>query len=706
MTPQDAPFEPERYELDEAPRYRFDLTRRAFVQVVGVGLLITTTGGVSFAQRRSTSRETAGGRFDLNEDGTITAYCGKVDVGQDSRTQLTMAVCEELGVPLNRVSMVLADTALSPNDGGTYGSLTTPRTVPTMRRAAVAAREALLQLAADHWDMDASDIALADGVLTGGGKTMTLAELVKHATNANTVLDETEIDGADLTETRAWKRLGTNTPMTTGRDVATGQKQYPSDIRREGMLYGKVLRPPSYGATLTSLDESAVAGMEGVTLVRDGDFVGVTAPTTFHATKALEALAKTAQWETAPHPSSTELFEVLKNTATEGSGRRRSRTQEQGDVTKALVDGAKTVSGRFEIPYIQHAPMETRAAVAEWNGDGLTVWTGTQRPFGVQRELCDAFHLPESKVRNIVPDTGGGFGGKHTGECAIEAARLAKGAGKPVSLHWTRDEEFMWAYFRPAGLIETAVALDADGAVTAWDFKNYNSGGSGLECPYDFPNVRTQFKYCDSPLREGSYRALAGTANNFARETFIDHVAREAGEEPLAFRLKYLSDARLKAVLQRAVEAHGASFGQGTTHGMACGALKGSYIATCAEVALRDDGKGYTIVRLTNAFDCGAVQNPRNLEAQVDGSVVQGLGAVLSEAMTFENGAITNGSFRDYHVPRFEDVPPMKTVLMDDPDVESAGAGETPMICVAPAIANALYAATGTMLTALPLRLA
>lgn len=698
-------IEPERYEFSEGPRYTFSLSRRAFVQVVGAGLLVTSAGGISFAQRRSGQIAPGVSRFRIDADGTVTVYTGKVEVGQGSRTQIGQAAAEELHVPLDHVALVMGDTDQVPDDGGTYGSQTTPRTIPTVRNAAAAARELLVELACEHWGVSSDGATVSDGVIQhSSGKRMTLAELVAAATDVNSALARAEGGDAALTPPESWTVLGTPVLKTGSRDVVTGAHMYPSDIRRPGMVYGKVLRPPSYRATLISIDMKAVDGMDGVQTVRDGDFVGLTAPTSFAAQRALETLAKTAQWETVSHPSSATLFEYLKQNTQDGSGRSRAREQVDGDVDSAFADAKQTLRGSYGVSYIQHAPLEPRAAVAEWEDGKLTVWTGTQVPFGVRDELAEAFSISEEKVRVMQPDCGGGFGGKHRGDAAVEAARLAKAVGKPVSLVWTREEEFTWAYFRPAGVLEVAAAIDGDGTVTAWDFTNYNSGSSGLECPYAFPNQRIRFQPCDSPLREGSYRALAAPANNFAREAFIDRIAVATGEDPVAFRMRYLREERLKNVLNAAAESFGWINRDVKACGIACGTEKGSYVATCAEVAVDTAAKKIDVKRVCVAFECGAIQNPKNLRAQVEGCIVMGLGGALSEAIEFENGAILNPRFKDYAVPRFKDVPPIDVVLLNRPDLPSVGAGETPMIAIAPAIANALFAATGTPPEMLPLR--
>jgi len=347
-------------------------------------------------------------------------------------------------------------------------------------------------------------------------------------------------------------------------------------------------------------------------------------------------------------------------------------------------------------------PLEPRAAVAEWHGDRLTVWTGTQRPFGARSELAQAFHLPEDRIRVLVPDTGSGYGGKHTNEAAVEAARLARAAGKPVKLVWTREEEFTWAYFRPAGLIETAAGVDKDGKLTAWEFHNYNSGASGLGTPYKVSSSKVAFHATESPLRQGSYRALAATANHFARESLMDELAQAAGLDPLEFRLRNLDDARLRAVLEEAATKFGwgkSSPAQGHGFGIAGGAEKGGYIATCAEVAVDRATGSVKVVRAVSAFECGAIVNPDHLRNQVEGTLIMGLGAALFEAIRFENGKILNPRFSRYPVPRFGDIPQIDVVLRDRKDLPAAGGGETPIVAIAPAIANA----TGNRLRSMPL---
>ncbi|MBI1355283.1 MAG: molybdopterin-dependent oxidoreductase [Acidobacteria bacterium] len=698
-------FEPERRELLEGPPYRFELDRREWAALVGAGLWITAAGKTAYGQSGAAPELAAGIRLHLGQDGTITVLTGKVDVGQGSRGQIRQAAAEELRVSPEAVRVRLADTDVTPNDGSTAGSRTTPSTVPVVRRAAARAREMLLGAAAQAWGTEPSRLTVRDGAVTepGGERRMSYADLARSPGAAD-VRDEGAPRQPPLTPVEQWRTLGRPEGKADGRAIVTGRHEYPSDIRRPGMLYGAVLRAPSYGARLLSVDLAPAKAL-GAAAVHDGELAGCAAETSYQARKALAAMAATARWEESPQPSSDELTEHLRRTAQrEGSGRSGPRREERGSLEQGFAAAEKTVSASYSIPYIQHAPMEPRAAVAEWADGKLTVWTGTQRPFGVREQLMEAFRLPAGKARVIVPDTGGGFGGKHTGEAAIEAARLAKAVGKPVSLRWTRQEELAWAYFRPAGVWDVRAGL-AGGKIVAWDFACFNAGTAGMESPYAAPHARTQYFPCDSPLREGSYRGIAATGNNFARETFVDELAEAAGADPLAFRLDNLSDERLRNVLTAAAEAFGwerRRTGRGVGAGIAGGVEKGSYVAACVELAV--EGEAIRIRRLVAAFECGAIQNPLNLRAQVEGALIQGLGGALLEEVRFAGGRLLNARLADYPVPRFADAPPMEVVLLDRPDLPSAGAGETPIIAVAPAIANAYQAATGVRARALPVR--
>jgi CO/xanthine dehydrogenase Mo-binding subunit len=703
-------LEIERYELRAAPAYRFDANRREFVGVLGAGLVIAVGARAASAQRGDRrgrrwdyeSPEKLSERFHIGEDGVVTVMTSKVDVGQGARTQITQAAAEELQLPIEQVRLIMGDTELCPDDGGTAGSRTTPATVPRVRRSAALARELLIAMAAEKLAVDREDLKFEQGeFIATGDKRLTLADLAKDD-SLGKKLEASPQDDVSVRRVEEWKVLGTSAPKVQSEAVVTGAAKYPSDVTLPDMVYGKVLRAPVLGATLESVDLSPAEKMDGVVAVRDGEFIGCTAKTSWQAAKAVEAVAETAKWKTTPQPASDELFEHLKKTASD-----QPRSDQWGDGAAAVEKAAKEFEANYTIAYIQHAPMEPRSAVAEWKDGKLTVWCGTQQPSRVHGELQSAFRLSGDKVRVIVPDTGGGFGGKHSGEAEIEAARLAKAAGRPVSLRWTREEEFTWAYSRPAGLVEVRAGLDDDGRLVAWDFANYNSGESALGTPYEVPHGRTRFFGSHSPLRQGSYRALASTANTFARESAMDELAALVEADPLEFRLQHLEDGRLKDVLKAAAEKFGwrerrQNRKENRGVGLACGTEKGSFVAACAEVEMRDGEP--KVLTVCQAFECGAIQNPLNLRQQVEGSIIMGLGGALTEQMRFKDGKLLTTSFSNYRVPRMSDVPELDIVLVNRPDLNSVGAGETPIIAIAPAIANAMVHARFERVRSMPLR--
>ena len=644
-------------------------------------------------------------RLHIGADGRITVFTSKVEVGQGSRTQLTQAAAEELHVAVGRVSLVMGDTA-GPDDGGTAGSNTTPGSVPAIRKGCAAARQLLMDVAASAFGVDAKSLSVRDGKVEGlpAGQRFSYADLASEK-YAGTLKQEAA-PAAAIAEVSSWTVLGTPVPRVGMAEIVTGAHRYPSDIVRPGMVYGRVLRPPSYGARLEEIDLGPAKALPDVSALRDGDFVGFTAPTSFAAEQAREEAARTARWKTAPHPSSEELYTYLRAHASD-----RGRLDKKGAPDEAFKSAAKVLRESYNIAYIQHTPMEPRAAVAEWTGEDLTVWTGSQQPARVRQDLAQSLRVPAARVRVIVPDTGGGFGGKHSGEVAIEAARLALAAKKPVSVRWSRDEEFTWAYFRPAGVIDMAGGLDDKGALIAWQQVNFNSGNSALGTPYQVPNVATEFKTCDQPLRSGSYRALASTANNFARESFMDELAAAADADPLEFRLRHLTNDRLRAVLVAAAGRFGwrelwkkNKSRQTTGLGLACGIEKGSYVACCAKIEVNERDGTFKVLQVVEAFECGAIQNPANLKAQVEGAILMGWGGALTEEMRFKDGRILNARFSRYRVPRLRDVPAIETILVNRPGLPSVGAGETPIIGIAPAIGNALFHAVQTRLRSMPLR--
>jgi isoquinoline 1-oxidoreductase len=702
-------FEPERYELAEWPRpLERVMDRRAFLRRLGGGLLVLLWMGREGAEGQAgqdlpealpAGRPHAGERepralaawLHVGKDGSVTAYAGKVEVGQNARTSLTLAVAEELRIAPERIKLVLGDTARVPFDRGTYGSLTTPTTFLHLRRAAAEAREVLRKLGAEKLGVEPGALELADGVVQHGasGRSMGYGEL----TRGEEFVAEIDQDRA-LRAPADWTVAGKPIKKVDGASIVTGRHRYASDVVRPGMRYGAVLRAPFDGAKLKSVETSAAGAIPGVQVVRDGDFVGVVATDWGTALRTVEAIQ--AQW-TGEKPPGTDqdLHARLKMSARGGKAF-------AGAVPAADVALERT----YTCAYIAHVPLEPRSCVAEWEGDRLTVWAGTQVPFGVRAGLASSFGLPEDHVRVLVPDTGSGYGGKHTPESAIECARLARAAGKPVKLVWTREEEFTWGYLRPAGVVEARAGVSQDGRLAYWKFRNINSGAAGLGTPYDVADAAVEFVPAESPLRQGSYRALASTFNHFARESLMDELAGELGMDRLEFRLRNLKQERLRGVFEAAAERFGwsawkPSAGRGI--GIAGGFDKGSCIATCVEVEADTESGKVRVLRVTAVFEAGAIVNPDGLKNQVEGALIMGLGGALFEQIRYAGGVLRTARLSRYRVPRFGDVPPIEVVLLDRKDVPPAGGGEIPIVAIAPAIAGAIAQATGVRLRGMPL---
>ncbi len=676
----------------------------------GLVVVLVSANPFAAASDGEPGPEEAGAWLRIGPDGAVTAATGKVEFGQGIRTSLAQELAEELGAPLESVALIMGDTRWTPFDLGTFGSRSTPDAGTRLRRLGAAARGILIATAADRWGADRASLSAAGGRVTdrASGRSVGYGDLAAGRAHTEIVRED-----AAPTPAAEWTVAGTPAPRAGARDLVTGRHRYVSDLRRPGMVYGKVLRPASPGAALKAVDASAAESDSGVTVVRDGDFLGVVGPSLAAAARALASVQ--AMWTPAPggQPDSGTVYDHLRRHRPPEGGRERWMEVPPhltGDPAAALAGAAHRLARTYTTAYIAHVPLEPRAAVAEWSDDGerspaLTVWTGTQRPFAVRDQLAQTFGLDPGRVRVIVPDTGSGYGGKHTGECAVEAARLARGAGRPVKLAWSREEEFRWGYFRPAGVIDLEAGVDAGGRITAWTCDNYNAGSAAIRPWYAIPHQRVEFHPSDAPLRQGSYRGLAAPANHFAREMHVDELAEVAGLDPLELRLRNIDDPRLAEVFQAAAERFGWGGALPGGHGMgiAGGCEKGGYVATCAEVSVDRAGGGVKLVRALTAYDCGAVVNPDGLRNQIVGAFIQGIGGALFEAIDFDGGGVRNPRLSEYRVPRFSDVPPIEVVLLDRRDQPSFGAGETPMAAVAPAIGAAIFKACGVRPRSLPM---
>jgi nicotinate dehydrogenase subunit B len=689
----------------------FDLlppTEREYFARFGEGLVVVLP-----AQRPGPSGWGRGGPphggawIHVSRDGMARAFTGKVEVGQGTRTALSLLVAEELRLPLSSVELTMGDTDVCPWDMGTFGSRSMPDAAQHLRLTGAAARAVLTEIAAAKLGTSPQEVELRDGRAqvrgTTGANSITYGELVKGLHRVEMVPPSTQ-----PTPPSEWKRAGHPTTDIGGRDVVTGARQYTSDLRPPGLMHGKVLFPPAFGAKLLRVDLSRARAIPGVIAVHEGDFVGVAAPDLATARAALKTVR--AEWETVPQPSEREIVDYLRRHPTEGEDSWDVLHHETGDVTTALGSAPISLQATYTTAYIAHVPLETHAVLATWEGDRLTVALGGQTPFRARHALSEELGLPESKVHVVVPPTGSGFGGKHAGELAAGAARLARAAGRPVRIVYSREEEFTWAYFRPMSVIDIRAGAEKDGTLTAWEFHNLNGGSAAALLPYRAAHQKIDNQPSDSPLAQGPYRSLAAVANNFARESHLDDLAVIVAADPVEYRLRQLADDRLAAVLRAVAERAGWIPRTGPTprqpdgrgRGIAVGLEKGARVATFAEVQVGEDRR-LAILRIVTGVECGAIVHPSNLQSQVAGGTAMALGGALFEAIHFENGRILNPKLSEYPVPRFHDIPPVDVILLDRPDLPSQGAGETPIIAVAPAIANAIYDATGQRLRSLPL---
>lgn len=643
----------------------------------------------------------------VSPDGRVTAFAGKVEYGQNIRTGLAVEVADELRVGMHDVTVILGDTDRVPWDMGTFGSQSTARVGWQLRKAAATAREVLLALAADRLDLPASDLEAIDGRVQprgDAGRGLTYAELL-----AGQSLEREIAAQPAITPPSEFTQMGrTHLQRVDAIARVTGRALYSQDVMPEGVLFATVIRPPAYGAVVRAVDLSTSERMPGVAkTVHDGELIAILADS--DEAGVLAARVANIEWDIpANQPSRFDMPSLLVESGVEGYA-----TQEAGDLAEGFRAAAHILESTYYIPYIAPAPMEPRAAVAAWEGDRLTVWAGTQRPFGLRQELAAIFDLEETSVRVIAPEIGGGFGAKSPYGLAHEAARLARVAGRPVRVAYTRADEMMWSNFRPAAIVRIKSGFTEDGRITAWESDAYHSGERvmigrrGTETPYDVPHVRSMVYRSESPLPSGSYRSLGAAVNHFAREAHMDELAEAAGMDPVEFRLRNLSHPRFRRVLESAAEAFGWSGprlgppGSGRGAGIALGVDVGSYVATAVEVAVQQ--REVRVTRVMAALDCGQVVNPEGALNQMEGAIVMGMGGSLWEASDFQDGRLLNSSFARYRVPRIVDAPRIDVRLVGDPETPSTGAGEPGLVPLSAAIAGGVWAATGTRHRELPI---
>jgi CO/xanthine dehydrogenase Mo-binding subunit len=641
----------------------------------------------------------------LGTDGRATIFAGKVEYGQNIRTGLAVEVADELRLPLDRIDVILGDTDLVPWDMGTFGSQSTARVGPQLRRAAATAREMLLSLAADHLDLSIDALEATDGRVIPQGdasRGLNYAELL-----ADQSLELELREDAPLLEPSAFRLMGTDVRERLDAVArVTGAALYSQDIQPEGVLFASVIRPIGYGARARAVDFSVASVLPGVLeTVHDGSLIAVLAESDEQADRAAELVE--IDWDI---PDDQLASWQLPSTLLE-SGTDPFVMQQAGDLDTGFSAAAEVLESTYFIPYIAPIPMEPRAAVAEWRDGRLTVWAGTQRPFGIRQELAEAFEIPESQVRVIVPEIGGGFGAKSPYQPAIEAARLARAAGRPVRVAYTRVDETVWSNFRPAAVIQIKSGFTSDGHLTAWEANAYHSGERvmigrrGSETPYDAGHIRSTVYRSDSPLPSGSYRSLGAAVNHFAREVHMDEIAAATGLDPVELRLLNLSEPRFRRTLEETADLFGwagSSPAEGRAAGIALGIDVGSYVATATEVSIQ--GNDVRVHRVAAALDCGLVVNPEGARNQMEGAIMMGMGGALFEAADFDGGRVLNSGFARYRVPRITDTPLIDVRFVGDDDTPSTGAGEPGIVPIGAAISNAVFGFTGERHRELPIQ--
>ena len=686
------------------------MKRRSFVQIMGGGIFIffrpwgvLDLFGLTTEQDRSLPKD-YNAFLRIAEDGTVNCFTGKIEMGQGIITSLAQMMADELNVPLEKVNMIMGDTDLCPWDQGTWGSLTTRAFGPFMRAAAAEAKGVLLSLASAQLGVPVSQLEVKDGIISdtkNANNSVSYAQLTKGK-KIEKYLD-VKPDVEDYTK---FTYVGKSYNHSDAYIKVTGEAKYTGDLKLPGMVFARILRPPSHGAKLTSVDYSGAEKIVGTKVVRDGDMVAVLHENRDKADQAIVKIKAEYSFNELSVNDKTIFERMLKADSS------ATILRSSGDLEAGRQLSEKIFESEFHDPYLAHAPIETHTALAYLEGDKLTVWASTQTPFGLQETLANEFGFPIEKVRVIVPFVGGGFGGKSAYQQAIEAAKLAKLVGKPVMVAWTRDEEFFYDNFHPAGVVKIKSGMDNSGLIKLWDYNLYYSGSRGSETIYDVPNAKTtsygRKKEAPPvhPFRTGPWRAPNNNTNTFAREVQIDIMAAAAGIDPLEFRMKNLKDEKMVACLKAVAEKFGYVAGKapsGRGIGIAVGTDAGTWVAHMAEVKVDKVTGVVKVIRIACAQDMGLCVNPEGAIIQMEGCITMGLGYTFTEELLFEGGNIQNRGFDTYEIPKFSSLPQMDTIILERKDKAPQGGGEPAIIAIGAVVANAIFDATGARLFRMPM---
>ena len=720
-------------------------TRREFLKtgalVIGFTLVPRTALGQSAALPGSLNtnrRLDAWLRIDPN--GTVTILTGKIELGQGIGTALTQIAADELDVDLKRIDIVYGDTARTPNEGQTAGSLSVEQSGTALRFACAEARGILLAAAAAKLGVPVADLAVSDGTITA-------------PSGARTAYWELSADShLDGEATAKVKPKPASEHRVVGKSIRrrdipkkfTGGAAYVQDVRLPGMVFGRVVRPPSPGAELIEFDEARVRTLPGVlAVVRDGSFLAVAAAREEQAIRARDALKQSARWKEAESlpPSGDALYRDLIA--------RSAPVQTVAEKTApSAPEPVKRLEALYTRPYQAHASIGPSCAVAQWQDGRLTVWTHSQGVFPLRADLAKALDIDTKDIRCIHAEGAGCYGHNGADDVALDAALLARAVGgRPVKLQWMREDEFSWEPYGSAMVMKLSGGLDAHGNVVAWSHEVWSyphntrpgsssgvnllaarhlakpsapvppadvpqpAGGSDRNAIplYDFGAVKIAKHYiADAPLRTSALRTLGGYANVFALESFVDELAAAAGADPVDFRLRHLRDTRARAVIEAAAQRAGWTAGtrsdgaRGRGVGFARYKNLACYCAVIADVAVDRASGRIRVTRAVAAVDAGQIVNPDGVINQIEGGIIQSTSWTLKESVRFDRTRVTTRSWADYPIVRFDEVPTVEVLLLNRLDERFLGVGEGSQGPAAAAIANAVAHAMGRRLRALP----
>ncbi len=673
----------------------------------------------------------------INSDGTATIYTGKVELGQGILTALAQIAAEELDLPLARITMISGDTGRTPNEGQTAGSQSVENSGTALRMAGAEARVILLELAAKRLGVAPDQLTVADGVIAApDGRKIGYGEL-------NPDLDREATAKATPKPTASHRIVGKSVARFDIPAKVTGGPAFVQDVRRPGMVHGRVIRPPRYGSQLDSVDESMAKALPGVmAVVRDGSFLGVVAEREEQAINAREALRKSARWTLGPElPDPARLFDVIKSLP--------SKDATIGVKQGSVPANARTFEAVYSKPYMSHGSIGPSCAVAEFKDGGMTVWTHSQGVFPLRAELVKTLKMPAAAIRCIHMEGSGCYGHNGADDVAADAALLARAVpGRPVRLQWMRDDEFGWEPYGPAMMMRAKAGLGADGKIADWEYEVWSNshstrpqsttgtnvlaawylaepqkmgpptsppqpagGGDRNAIPlYDFPSQRVVHHFVqDMPIRVSALRTLGAYANVFALESFMDELATAAGADPVVFRLAHLKDPRARAVIEAAARKAGWQDGargdgrRGRGIGFAKYKNLACYVAVVAEVDVDRASGVVRVPRTWAAVDSGLIINPDGLTNQIEGGIVQSVSWTLKEEVRFDRGGILARDWASYPILTMPEAPTVEVELINRPSERPLGSGEGSQGPAVAAVANAFAHATGKRIRDLPL---